>query len=566
MGYKKYIAKVTLLSISITTAQALDNPYEAVENMRQQEREQQLKQKQEQKPDVKLEKPKIESVDIPDNETPCVTIKNIEVADESGEFGWATDELNGYLSSKLPMCIGKNGVSAIMKKLQNSVISKGFVTTRVSAKPQDLNSGVLQLSIVPGRAKNIKMLQDEPKSRVFVFNAIPLSEGDIVNIYDIEQGLENLKRPPTVDADINFTPSTDKNSAAGDSDIEIKWKQSSPLRFNASIDDSGSKSTGKYQGSATLSVDNPFGFSDLFYVNMSKDFGGGDRGARGTKGASVYYAIPYRYWLFSFDSTTANYYQTVVGTSNSYIYSGDSFSQTLSASKIIYRDDSKKIKFMISGWKRTSNSYVDGSLMETQKRRTVGMDTILNYSHGMKYASLDTTLTYKRGLKKLNSLEAPESQTDGGSSFPRIIKFDANLNVPFVLLGKQGSYNASYKTQRNQTPLIPNDYFYIGGRYSIRGFDGVNTLASERGYILGNELSVYDIAYGVGAYIGVDHGSVEGRDTGELIGKSLTGGVFGVRGGYKRFTYDFFVGRPLKKPNGFETSSVTTGFSISFSI
>ncbi len=566
MKYMLYTAKVTLLLISITAAYAIDNPYEAIENMRQQEREQQLKLKQEQKPSVKIEKPKLESAEIPINETPCVLIKNVSVFDDSGKFGWATSELKDYLKDKLPMCIGKDGVSAIMKKLQNTVIAKGFVTTRVSAKPQDLNSGILQLSIIPGRAKNIKVIQNEPKNRVFVFNTVPIAEGDIVNIYDIEQGLENLKRPPTADADINFTPSTDKDSVAGDSDVNIKWAQPSPFRFNASIDDSGSKSTGKYQGSATLSVDNPFGFSDLFYISMNKDFGGGDRGARGTKGASVYYAIPYDYWLFSFDSTTANYYQTVVGTSNSYIYSGDSFSQTVSASRVMYRDDSKKIKFTLSGWKRTSNSYVDGSLMETQRRRTVGVDTALNYSHGMKYASLDTTLTYKRGLKKLNSLEAPESETDGGSSFPRIIKFDANLNIPFVMFGKQGYYGVNYRTQRNQTPLIPNDYFYIGGRYSVRGFDGINTLASERGYILSNEVSVSNIAYGIGAYVGIDHGSVEGRDTSELIGKSLTGGVVGIRGGYKHLTYDLFVGKPLKKPNGFDTSSITTGFSIGLSI
>lgn len=562
MGHKKY----ALLAFVVSTAFAIDNPYESIENKRQQEREQQLRQKQEQNPNIKLQKPSLETTEIPIDETPCFQISDILVLDESKEFAWAIDELKEYTNGVLPKCLGKNGVSAIMKKLQNIIIAKGYVTTRVSAKPQDLAKGVLELSIIAGRAKNIHVLQDAPYSRLFPVNVLPTKKGDIVNIYDIEQGLENLKRPPTVDADINFVPSTDKDSSAGDSDINITWKQPSPVRFSASMDDGGGKSTGKYQGSATLSLDNMLGLSDLFYISLNKDLGGGDSGTRGTKGSTVYFAIPYGYWFFSFDSSTSSYRQTVAGISNDYVYSGKSFSQSITLSNLAYRDDNKKIKLSLSGWKKTSNSYVDDSVIELQIRRTVGMDISLNYSQAMKYASLDATITNKRGLKKLNALEAPESEKGEGSSFPRIIKIDANLNAPFALLNKQCSYNVSYKSQKNQTPLIPNDYFYIGGRYSVRGFDGVNTLASERGYTLSNELSISDIMYGVGAYMGIDYGEVDGRNTDTLVGRSLTGGVIGVRGGYKYFTYDFFIGRPIKRPNNFDTSSVTTGFTLSFSI
>jgi hemolysin activation/secretion protein len=41
--------------------------------------------------------------------------------------------------------------------------------------------------------------------------------------------------------------------------------------------------------------------------------------------------------------------------------------------------------------------------------------------------------------------------------------------------------------------------------------------------------------------------------------------VVGVRGGYKGLSYDWSVGTPLKKPDGFETANVTSAFTVIWS-
>ncbi len=93
-----------------------------------------------------------------------------------------------------------------------------------------------------------------------------------MNLRDIEQALENLRRLTTAEADIQIVPGTQP----GESDLVVLWKQKQPLRFTLSTGDSGSEATGRYQGSATLSVDNPFLLNDLFYASFSNDLGGGD--------------------------------------------------------------------------------------------------------------------------------------------------------------------------------------------------------------------------------------------------------------------------------------------------
>ena len=72
------------------------------------------------------------------------------------------------------------------------------------------------------------------------------------------QALENFKRLPTAEADFQIIPAEGQDARPGESDIIIEWNQSKPVRFNLSIDDSGSKYTGKYQGNATLSLDHTF--------------------------------------------------------------------------------------------------------------------------------------------------------------------------------------------------------------------------------------------------------------------------------------------------------------------
>ncbi|HAE7768251.1 TPA_asm: ShlB/FhaC/HecB family hemolysin secretion/activation protein, partial [Salmonella enterica subsp. houtenae serovar 45:g,z51:-] len=82
------------------------------------------------------------------------------------------------------------------------------------------------------------------------------------DVRDIEQGLENLQRLPTVTARMALHP----GEAPGESDILIERTQSRFWRVGAWVDDTGTGSTGRYQGGVMLALDNPTSLSDLFYV------------------------------------------------------------------------------------------------------------------------------------------------------------------------------------------------------------------------------------------------------------------------------------------------------------
>ena len=60
----------------------------------------------------------------------------------------------------LPACIGSEGINVLLRRIQNRLIDAGYVTTRVVVEPQDLRSGVLVLTVIPGKVGRIQ-LQDQ---------------------------------------------------------------------------------------------------------------------------------------------------------------------------------------------------------------------------------------------------------------------------------------------------------------------------------------------------------------------------------------------------------------------
>lgn len=561
------------------------------EQIRSLERQRLLRQQQELKPDARYAGEQIKNTVpiatdlIPENETPCFTIHQIElVGDSADQFNFA---LMNVLDNApiLGRCLGTVGINAVMARVQNVIIAKGFVTTRVLAGPQDLKSGVLLLTIIPGRVSAIRFTPDSSK-RVSVWNALPISAGDILNLRDIEQGLENFKRVPTAEADMQIAPAANEASDSGSSvsgsntpglsDLIVRYQQRFPIRISLNLDDSGLRTTGKYQGGITLSGDNLLSLNDLVYVNYNHDLGGADSGSRGNDGYTAHYSVPYDNWLFSTTTSRYDFYQTVAGMNQTYVFSGRSQNAEVKVSRLLYRNNINKTFASLKGFLRQSSNLIDDTEIEVQRRRTAGWEFGINQSWYIEQAVLDYNLAYRRGTGAVNAMPAPEQSFGEGTSRMKLLLGDLNLTLPFQIKAPWGQqavqYSANLRGQTNYTPLTPQDRFNIGNRFTVRGFDGEQTLIADNGWLIRNELQVPVAHAGQAVYWGLDYGEVGGQSSKNLIGKYLAGTVVGLRGsgqatGLKLlngFSYDVFIAKPINKPKGFETHHVVTGFNCNY--
>ena len=553
----------------------------AEEFIRQQQRQEQLQKQLQPEASVRLDDSEVKSKEplvLIQDETPCFAIHEVVLeGDEAGRFQFALRSALRQLKFKPGMCLGAQGVNQIMTVAQNKIISRGYTTTRVLAAPQDLKNGKLVLTVIPGRVRDIRF--DETNSeqthveRIKAsHNALPMKSGDILNLRKIEQGLENLKRVPTAEADIQIVPA----DAPNESDIVIKWAQRQvPVRVSLSVDDSGSDSTGKYQGSATVSLDNPLGLSDLFYFTYNHDLGGKDsytdmdgrEANSGTYGYNVHYSIPFKNWQFAINASENKYRQAVAGASQVYTYRGTNETLDANLSRLLYRDAHRKTSASVGVWSRKSRNFIDDAEIEVQRRATAGWKASLDHKEYVGDAIINANVTYKRGTGGRDALAAPEELFGEGTHRMKIITADLGVAYPFKLGTQNFSYSGSARAQWNKTPLVANDQFSIGSRYTVRGFDENMTLMAERGWFVRNEVSwSYLPAHQV--YLGADVGHVSGPSAKYLLGQTLAGAAIGLRGQFKvggQLYYDVYAGTPLKKPDNFKTDDVNAGFNISYS-
>ncbi|AUX86619.1 hypothetical protein C3F34_11605 [Acinetobacter sp. ACNIH2] len=541
--------------------------------IRQQQRDQALQKQLQPTPEVKtgLEnqlqtQPQLQYLKS-NSEDICFDIKKfVLIGEDAREFTFAMRPVIQGEHNLIGRCIGVQGLNQALDLIQNRIISRGFVTTRVLLPQQNIASGEIQLQVIAGKVDQIKFAEGTSK-RAHKFNALPVKAGDILNIRDIEQGLENFKRVPTVEADFKIKPAEQHNEP-GYSDLELAWQQSKPYRIHLGVDDAGSDSTGKYQGTATLSLDNLFTANDLFYGSYNHDLGGGDDGKRGTDGYYLSYTIPMGYWLLSSNYSKSNYNQTVAGASENYLYSGESKLIGADLSRVLYRDAKRKTTATVGGWYRESQNFINDTEVEVQRRKTAGWKASLDHTEYLSNATLTGNLTYKRGTGAFNAIYAPEEEYGEAFTHVGILQANASLQVPFKVGQQNLQYLAEWRSQYSKKPLTPQDRFSIGNRYTVRGFDGEQTLMADNGFLVRNEISGSIAKLPMQWYSGIDYGEVGGKTAYEpnpLLGTSLMGAVAGLRGQVlKSVSYDVFVGTPLKKPDHYKTDNLTSGFSLNW--
>lgn len=538
----------------------------------QRQREQQLEQSQGRAPDVHLQGRQTETGGmLPADETPCFAIDRLELSGATAErFAWvlraAGRTPGGRHDPWQGRCLGSRGVNILVGRMQDALVARGLITTRIVAAPQSLKGGVLRLVVVAGTVRAVRFL-GEPSLRNNAWDAFPLRVGDVLNLRDIEQGLENLRRLPTVRADVKIEPASGASAQAGQSDVVISREQAFPLRFNASVDNSGTKETGVYNGSVTLSADDLLGLNDAIYVNATHDLGGGNPTSKGAQSETLHVDVPYGYWMLGATGNDSTYYQTVAGAAAPQIYSGDTGSTQFSLSRVVQRGQVTKTTLSAQLWEEHSHNYIDGTEVPIQHRQMAGWQLGAAEHLILGQATLDADWAWKQGTGADGALPAPEQASGTGTSRMRIMTADASLVDPFKLGARQLQYSLSARGQWNGTPLVPLDRFAIGGRYSVRGFDGEESLSGDSGWTVRNELALALPSLAAQLYAGLDHGEVGGPNARFLVGTRLTGAVLGLRGALPHgVAYDLSIGTPVSKPAGFVTARQTFAFTLSVSI
>ena len=486
-------------------------------------------------------------------ETPSFFVEEIILEGEKSEsFAWVQRYLDRYKNSN----IGMNGINLLLQQINEAILEKGFVTSKIYITEQDISSGKLIFTLAPGLVGQIRFAEENTWGTWQ--NAFPILPGDLLNIRKIEQGLEQMRRVPSQDIDIDIQPS----EIAGQSDLVISVKRSKPWRIVISMDDSGTKDTGKSQTSSSLGLDNLFSVNDILNISYNRD-AVRDGEIKGTRANSFYYSVPFGRQTFSFSKSRNSYHQTVKTAVWPMKYSGISHYYNFTVTHLLHRNQKGKTDLELGIIKKTRRSFIDNTEISVQRQSTTAMRLGVIHKKYIGQSVVDIALRYQAGTHLFGARpgvtdKVPNSPTTQYSMY----LFDFNLNAPFKLENLKGRYNLTIRGQHTKYRLYGSEFFSIGGRYTVRGFDGEQSLSAESGYIIRQELSFPIIKKQHQLYTALDYGKVSGPSTKFLLGKELSGFAIGLRGNIKPFQYDVFVGWPIRKPDGYKTQNQAFGFYV----
>lgn len=526
---RAWLAAVALCG---TLAPALAQPDPSQEPQRQRQRERErLEQLESAVPDARLPalpQSGLGALRLPPDETPCFPISRLAIASVEGggpgAFGWLRPHADrtrlGAHDPVAGRCLGARGIERLLARLQDALVARGYVTTRVQVLAQDLSGGQLAITLVPGRIGAIR-LAEAGHPRATLGNAFPMRAGDVLRLRDVEQALENLRRVPTADAGISIEP----GGQPGQSDLVVGYRQGFPFCAELSLDDSGSKATGKRIGSLALSYDNWWTLNDLLYASFSHSLDGGRARGKATRSGLLHYSIPYGHWLLTLSYGDGDYRQTIAGATQDYLYRGSGSHAQASVSRVLWRNGSNRLNATARLFQRRARNYIDDVEVEVQRRTTAGWELGVNHRAWLEFGTLDLGLGYRRGTGAFGAIAAPEQDFGEGSARFKIWTAEIQLAVPFALRAQRLAYSTVLRAQLNRIPLAPQERFSIGGRYTVRGFDGESLLSGDRGVLLRNEVGWAIGPTGQQAYPGLDWGRVGGQAAQWLIGRELAGAV-----------------------------------------
>lgn len=539
------------------------------------------------------------------DEAPCFVINRIELlGDQTSDFQWllgfaqmGSDKkgkpvFDGYQGR----CLGINGVSLLVKRMEGGLIEKGYSTSKLLLEHQNLKQGILNVRLVVGLVGEIRY-ESSQGGQASLNNTMVMRRGDVLSLRDIEQSLENLKRVPSVEANFQLKPSVLNKASAGKaySDIEIAWQQSKQWRWVVNVDDAGGKDTGPYQMGLTTSMDNPFGLSDLFYVSVNRNVPAGwPNLPHQSWSINTHYSVPWRQWLLAVNLSRFAYLQTLIsnnGVSDLPIYyTGTTSNADIKISRMVYRDQTKKDTVGVRFWMKSSHNYQEfgdtGFEMEQTlaRKRTAGWDASWNRRWFLGPDTLDATLLYRRGTGAFGALSPADDNVD---EHPKLWQAEAQYVKPFqgggwfggkLLETEQFRYVGQWKIQANKNRLTPAERYGMGSRSWIRGFTDDGWVSGDRGWGIKNDWSWLKNWNGLACdvYVGWDWGKVGGDsvDRGDISAQANRGVIrsgmaLGVRlnhtWGKSELNYELFAAKPLIKPDLFEGDRVVYGASVSWS-
>ncbi|AYA09066.1 ShlB/FhaC/HecB family hemolysin secretion/activation protein [Rahnella aquatilis] len=553
-SFLKYILPILMAGIITSGVAAPLNP--ADRDLIRQEQQELLRQSQQQRDDLQRSFSPVSPIEshIEENNGPCFYIHKIYINNATLLSDKKQREIN---KPHLNQCIGMNGIAEITRQISDWYIHQGYITSRAFITEQDLSQGELHISVLEGRLEKITL---EGMSAPQLRMAFPGLKGGILNLRDIEQGMEQINRLRNDPVQIEILP----GKKSGYSIVNLTASPEFPLSFSLNFDNSGQKSTGTGQSGGSLTANNVLGIADKWFVSggRSSDFSSTHDAQNVQAGLS----IPYGYNLFDYSYSWSNYLSTIDNNGFGWASTGDSISHRFTTSRVLFRDGDIKTGASIGLTHQISNNYLNDVLLDSSSRKLTSLLFGLNHTQKIFGGVATFNPTFSHGVSWLGA----EDDNGKNDDLPKAGFKKWSLNGSFQLpVAEDLWWLTSVYGQWSPDRLYGSERLTIGGESSVRGFKE-QYLSGDNGGYWRNELNyrlfTLPLIGQVSSVVALDGGWLQKDNKDPWASGTLWGAAVGLSTTNRHYSSQFTVGTPLQYPDWLAPDHLSIYYRIAFVI
>ncbi|WP_235201078.1 ShlB/FhaC/HecB family hemolysin secretion/activation protein [Pseudomonas syringae] len=411
-------------------------------------------------------------------DTRCFNIDRIEL---KGADSLSPKERDQLIKPYAGKCLGVAQLNNLLKAITDHYIDKGLVTTRAYLPQQDLSKGDLQVLVIEGKLEKLRSDASSGVSDRELAMTFPGREGDLVNLREIEQMVDQLNRLPSNQAQMELTP----GQAVGGSDVVVKNTPQKPWRANLSRNNDGQRSTGEQQWNAGLDWDSPLGLADQLSLRGGHDAISDHQ--QTSRNGLLSYSLPWGWWTFSYLYSESEYRSKGRGDGFSFKQTGDSQNHQFRAERVIHRDSVSKTSLNTGLAYLRTNNYINDAKLGPSSNHITEAQFGINHGRRAGSAFVNIDLGMQQGIGALDA----QGDHDSGPGQPdaRYRKYTGTVSYlhPFRLFGESLTFTSLATGQRSEDVLFSPQRLSLGGSSSVRGYKD-QFLAGDSGGYWRNEI------------------------------------------------------------------------------
>ncbi|MCM2459705.1 ShlB/FhaC/HecB family hemolysin secretion/activation protein [Pseudomonas sp. CG7] len=406
-------------------------------------------------------------------DTHCFPIKTIEL---KGADSLSAGEREQLLKPYIGQCLGVPQLNELLKVITDHYIEKGLVTSRAYLPQQDLSGGHLSVLVVEGRLEGLKGAETSQLSDRELAMAFPGATGELVNLREIEQMVDQLNRLPSNQAKMELTPGQN----VGGSEVRVTNEPKKPWRAGLSRSNDGQRSTGEQQWGSSFEWDSPLGLADQLMLRGGHDAMTDHQHT--SNNAMLYYNLPWGWWNVSYTYSQSEYRSQIPANGFNFKQTGDSQNHQVRVERVIYRDALSKTSLNTGLAYLRTNNFIEDSKLAVSSNRLSEAQFGINHGRRVGNAFVNLDLGMQEGI---GAFDAQDDNDPGpGQADARYRKYTATASYlqPFQVWGESFSFSSLMTGQRSEDVLFSPQRMSLGGQSSIRGYKDQSLSGDSGGY------------------------------------------------------------------------------------